>query len=266
MEGAGSSDPADVSLVRSSGIMAVGTLASRMTGFLRTAILLYAVGTHDLGNAYNIANTLPNAVYNLALGGILTSVVVPLLVNAAKRERDRGEAYDQRIFTLGVLTLGGITVIATLAAAPIAGLYGHGIHDVATRHLTVIFAYFFIPQIFFYGVSSLAGAILNARGRFGAPMWTPVINNMVVILVGIAFIATAGLNRTPTSRQARFSYWASAPPWASFCRPPRWSRRCGWSDSAGARDLTSGVPRSPRLAGWAAGCSDMSLPPRSPSW
>lgn len=201
-EGTRSSDPGDVSLVRSSGIMAVGTLASRMTGFLRTAILLYAVGTHDLGNAYNIANTLPNAVYNLALGGILTSVVVPLLVNAAKRERDRGEAYDQRIFTLGVLTLGGITVIATLAAAPIAGLYGHGIHDVATHHLTVIFAYFFIPQIFFYGVSSLAGAILNARGRFGAPMWTPVINNMVVILVGIAFIATAGLNRTPSDISA----------------------------------------------------------------
>ena len=184
MEGAGSPDPADVSLVRSSGIMAVGTLASRMTGFLRTAILLFAVGTHDLGNAYNIANVLPNAVYNLALGGILTSVVVPLLVNASKRERDRGEAYDQRIFTLGVMMLGGITVIATLAAAPIAGLYGHGLHNAATHHLTVIFAYFFIPQIFFYGVSSLAGAILNARGRFGAPMWTPVINNMVVILVG----------------------------------------------------------------------------------
>jgi putative peptidoglycan lipid II flippase len=198
MEGAGSPDPADVNLVRSSGIMAAGTLASRMTGFLRTAILLFAVGTHDLGNAYNIANVLPNAVYNLALGGILTSVVVPLLVTAAKRERDRGEAYDQRIFTLGVMMLGGITVIATLAAAPIAGLYGHGLHNAATHHLTVIFAYFFIPQIFFYGVSSLAGAILNARGRFGAPMWTPVINNVVVILVGIAFIATAGLNRTPS--------------------------------------------------------------------
>ena len=193
----GSPDPAETNLVRSSGVMAVGTLASRVTGFLRTAVLLYAVGTHDLGNSYNIANTVPTAVYNLALGGILTSVVVPLLVNAAKRDRDRGEAYDQRIFTLGVLALGGITLVATLAAAPIADLYGHGIHNAATHHLTVIFAYFFIPQIFFYGVSSLAGAILNARGRFGAPMWTPVINNVVVILVGLAFMVTAGLNRTP---------------------------------------------------------------------
>jgi putative peptidoglycan lipid II flippase len=187
----------DASLVRSSGIMAVGTLASRVTGFLRTAVLVYAVGTHDLGNAYNIANTLPNAVYNLMLGGILTSVVVPLLVNAAKRDTDRGEAYDQRIFTLGVLALAAITVVATAAAAPLVDLYGHNIGSAPTHHLMVIFAYFFIPQIFFYGVSSLAGAILNARGRFGAPMWTPVINNVVVIAIGVAFMVTAGVDLSP---------------------------------------------------------------------
>jgi putative peptidoglycan lipid II flippase len=190
------------SLVRSSGVMAAGTLASRLTGFVRNAILIYAIGTHFLGDAYNLANTLPNIVYNLALGGILTSVVVPLLVNAAKRDRDRGEAYDQRIFTLGVLALGAITVVATLAAAPITSVYADGIGNAAAYHLTVLFAYFFIPQIFFYGVSSLAGAILNARGSFAAPMWTPVINNLVVILVGAAFMATAGLNRTPANISA----------------------------------------------------------------
>jgi putative peptidoglycan lipid II flippase len=177
--------------------MAVGTIASRLTGFVRSAIILYALGSKFLGDAYNVANTLPNIVYNLALGGILTSVVVPLLVKAAKRSRDRGEAYDQRIFTLGVLALGAITVVATAAALPITSVYAGNIGNAATYHLTIIFAYFFIPQIFFYGVSSLAGAILNARGSFAAPMWTPVINNMVVIVVGLAFIATAGLNRTP---------------------------------------------------------------------
>ncbi len=189
--------PENSSLLRSSGVMAMGTIASRITGFVRSAILIYAIGTHDLGNSYNLANTIPNIVYNLALGGILTSVVVPLLVNAAKRDRDRGEAYDQRIFTLGVLALGAITVVATLAAEPIASLYASNIGSPAAYHLTVIFAYFFIPQIFFYGVSSLAGAILNARGSFAAPMWTPVINNVVVILVGLAFMVTAGLDRTP---------------------------------------------------------------------
>jgi putative peptidoglycan lipid II flippase len=185
------------SLARSSSVMAIGTIGSRFTGFLRTAVLLYAIGTQNLGNAYNIANNLPNAVYNLALGGILTSVVVPLLVNAARRNRDGGEAYDQRMFTLGVLALGGITIAATAATVPITAIYGHGMANPATYHLTVIFTYFFLPQIFFYGVSSLAGAILNARGSFASPMWTPIVNNVVVILVGLALILTAGTGRTP---------------------------------------------------------------------
>jgi putative peptidoglycan lipid II flippase len=177
--------------------MAIGTIGSRATGFIRTAVLLYAIGTQNLGNAYNVANTVPNAVYNLALGGILTSVVVPLLVKAAKRDRDGGEAYDQRMFTLGVLALGGITLAATAAAIPITAIYGHGLTNPATYHLTVIFTYFFLPQIFFYGVSSLAGAILNARGSFASPMWTPIVNNVVVSLVGVALILTAGTGLTP---------------------------------------------------------------------
>jgi len=183
----------DASLVRSSGIMALGTLASRVTGFLRTAVFGYALGAATLADAYNNANTLPNVVYNLALGGILTSVVVPLLVSAAQRDADRGEAYDQRIFTLGALALAGITLVATLAAGPLVELYAASVHG-SERSVMVVFAYFFIPQLFFYGVSSLAGAILNARGHFAAPMWTPVVNNVVVIAVGLLFMVTAGLN------------------------------------------------------------------------
>ena len=200
--GSGQAASANTSLLRSSSVMAVGTLASRLTGFVRNAVIIFAIGTLALGNAYNLANTLPNIVYNLALGGILTSVVVPLLVNAAKRDADRGEGYDQRIFTLGVLALGGITLLGTALARPISAIYAGNIGSQSAYHLTVIFAYFFIPQIFFYGVSSLAGAILNARGSFAAPMWTPVINNVVVIVVGVAFMATAGLNRTPTDISA----------------------------------------------------------------
>jgi putative peptidoglycan lipid II flippase len=184
-------------MLRSSGTMAVGTLVSRITGFVRTAILIYALGTGTLGDAYSLSNTLPNIVYQFALGGIFTSVVVPLLVNAAKRHFDRGQAYDQRVFTLGVLALGAVTVVATALAIPITAIYAGNIGSAPAYHLTEILAFFFIPQIFFYGVSSLAGAVLNARGSFASPMWTPVINNVVVILVGLLFIATAGLNRTP---------------------------------------------------------------------
>jgi murein biosynthesis integral membrane protein MurJ len=178
--------------------MAVGTLVSRGTGFLRTFVLVYAVGTGFLGNAYNNANTLPNTVYYLMLGGIFTSVVVPLLVRAAKRDPDHGEAYAQRMFTLGALALLAVTVVATLLAGPLVDLYAPGIHG-AEHNLMVVWAYFFIPQIFFYGMSSLIGAVLNTRGRFAAPMWTPVINNLVVIVVGGLYMATVGLNKDPSN-------------------------------------------------------------------
>jgi putative peptidoglycan lipid II flippase len=186
------------SVVRSSTVMAVGTLASRGTGFLRTLVLAYALGVGSVSIAYNNANTLPNTVYDLMLGGILTSIMVPLLVNAAKRDADGGEAYDQRTFTLTTLALFVLTVAATLAAGLLVSLYAHSITG-PERHLMVIFAYFFIPQIFFYGMSSLAGAVLNARGHFAAPMWTPVINNIVVIAVLLLFIATGGIGESAAS-------------------------------------------------------------------
>jgi putative peptidoglycan lipid II flippase len=190
--------PAGGGMLRSSSTMALGTIASRGTGFVRSFILVYALGVGLLGSAYNLSNTLPNVVYQFALGGIFTSVVVPLLVKAATRDSDRGEGYDQRIFTLGVLALAAVTLVALAATAPITALYAGSIHKYpAAYHLTEVLAFFFIPQIFFYGVSSLAGAILNARGSFASPMWTPVINNIVVIAVGIMFVVVAGLNRTP---------------------------------------------------------------------
>jgi putative peptidoglycan lipid II flippase len=192
-------NPGGQSLVRSSSVMAIGTLASRVTGLLRTLVLVPAIGQLALANSYNYANTLPNTVYNLAIGGILTSVIVPLLVNAAKRDSDRGEKYDQRLFTLVTACLFALTLVTTIFAAPIAHLYDPKPGSAAAGHVLVIFAYFFAPQIFFYGVTSLAGAILNARGHFAAPMWTPVVNNVVVILVTVAFMVIAGTHQTASS-------------------------------------------------------------------
>jgi murein biosynthesis integral membrane protein MurJ len=178
-------------LVRASGIMAAGTLASRMTGFVRTAVIAYALGTGMVADAYNNANTFPNAVFDLLLGGILTSVFVPLLVNAAKRDADGGRAYDQRMFTLVTIALAVITLVATLGAPVLVTIYASSVHG-QERALMVTLARFFIPQVFFYGISALAGAILNARGRFAAPMWTPVVNNFVVIFVIMLYMVTAG--------------------------------------------------------------------------
>ena len=187
-------DTGTMSIVRSSSVMAVGTLASRLTGFLRTLVQASVLGGAWISIAYNTANTLPNVVYNLALGGILTSVIVPLIVTAGRRDADGGESYDQRMFTLITFALLAITLAATIAAAPIADLYKG---DITGRqlHVLVIFAYFFIPQIFFYGMSSLISAVLNARRSFAAPMWTPVINNVVVIVVLGMYMAIAGPGR-----------------------------------------------------------------------
>jgi putative peptidoglycan lipid II flippase len=196
-------DDTSPNLARSSKAMALGTIASRGTGFLRTLVLVVALGGGALADAYNNSNTLPNTVYYLMLGGIFTAVVVPLLVRAAKEDPDRGEGYAERIFTFGVISLLLVTVLGTLLAGPLVDLYAGNIKGppgspgAAEHHLMVIFAYFFIPQIFFYGMDALLGAILNTKGRFGANMWTPVINNVVVIIVGGLFILTEGLNRTP---------------------------------------------------------------------
>jgi len=100
-------------LARSSAVMAVGTFASRGTGFLRTFMLLYAIGTGGLADAYNNSNALPQTVYYLFLGGVFTSVMVPLMVKAARNHPDRGEAYAERIFTLGVVALLTVTVTGT---------------------------------------------------------------------------------------------------------------------------------------------------------
>jgi murein biosynthesis integral membrane protein MurJ len=185
-------------LARSSKAMALGTIASRGTGLLRTIILGVALGSRHLSDAYNVSNTLPNTVYYLMLGGIFTSVVVPLLVRAAKSHPDNGEAYAERIFTLGAIALLVITVVATAVSAPIVDLYLPGAPG-SEHRVAVIFAYFFIPQIFFYGMDSLLGAILNTKGRFGANMWTPVINNVVVIAVFGLFLGVEGTNRTPSN-------------------------------------------------------------------
>jgi putative peptidoglycan lipid II flippase len=186
------------SLLRSGMIMALGTIASRVTGFLRTAVIVAALGTGLLANAYNTANTIPNQVYDLLLGGILTSVIVPLIVRARERDPEYGAQFEQRFFTLAVFFLGGLTIVATLLAPVLINLLGNGFKG-DQRDLAILFSWFFLPQIFFYGVGAFAGAILNTRHRFGAPMWAPVLNNIVVIAVGVVFVLTTSGRVDPSS-------------------------------------------------------------------
>ena len=174
------------SLASSSRAMAFGTIASRGTGFLRTAVIASAIGEAGVGNAYGVANTVPNALYDLLLGGILSAVIVPLLVQAAHDDGDEGEAYAQRLLTIVTVVLTGVAILAVVLAPVIISAYAHYARP-AQRELAVTFARFFLPQLLFYGIGATFGAILNVHGSFAAPMWAPVLNNVVVIGAGITF-------------------------------------------------------------------------------
>jgi putative peptidoglycan lipid II flippase len=182
-----SAAPSGQSLARSGLAMATGTLASRTTGFLRTVVIAAAVGRF-LGDPYNVANTIPNILYDLLLGGVLSSIVIPLLVQAAQRGEEEGTAYAQRLFTIVAATLTVVAVGGVLLAPQIVGLYAGRLSG-PNHALATTFARYFLPQVLFYGVGAVFGAILNTRGSFAAPMWAPVLNNLVVIASGGLFLA-----------------------------------------------------------------------------
>ncbi|WP_019631878.1 murein biosynthesis integral membrane protein MurJ [Actinomadura atramentaria] len=189
-------EPGGGGLFRSSAVMAAGTLASRVTGFARTTVLLAALGSQALGDTFNTANTIPNIIYETLLGGILTAAHVPLLVRARAKSEKYGEEFEQRLFTLLLGALAVLTAVAMAAAPLLIRLYASGF-TATQRHLAVVFLLFFLPQIFFYGFSAVASASLNSRSRFAAPMWAPVLNNVVVSGVGIAFIMVTAKPVTP---------------------------------------------------------------------
>ncbi|MPY97703.1 MAG: murein biosynthesis integral membrane protein MurJ [Actinophytocola sp.] len=169
------------SLAKSTGKIAIASLISRITGFLWKMMLVWALGIGLRNDSFNVANTLPNIVYELLLGGVLASIVVPLLVRS-QDDPDGGKAYTQRLLTVALSLLAVATAIAVIAAPLFTSLYVDSSTDRANPELTTAFAYLLLPQILFYGVFALLMAILNAKQIFGPPAWAPVVNNLVVML------------------------------------------------------------------------------------
>jgi putative peptidoglycan lipid II flippase len=179
------------SIARATGSMAVATLVSRLTGFLSKVLLVWLIGFGTLNDAYNVANTLPNIIMEFLLGGVLTSVAVPVLVRAQKEDPDGGAEYTQRLLTMSLSLLAGATLVAVAAAPLLIGIYVDA-GQAGTSDLATVLAYLLLPEIFFYGVAALLGAILNSRNVFGPTAWAPVLNNVVVICTGLAYLATPG--------------------------------------------------------------------------
>ncbi|WFE51027.1 murein biosynthesis integral membrane protein MurJ [Micromonospora sp. WMMD1155] len=182
----------EASAAANSAVMAIGSLVSRGTGFLRTLVLTAALGGALVGDAYTTAQILPGMVYEFLLGGILTSVLIPVLVRRRKVDTDGGQAYAQRLLTLAVLTLAGAALLAVLAAGWLTKLYTSDNRGADYQELVTSLSYLMLPMIFFTGLSALISAVLNTRGHFAAPMWAPILNNIVVIATAGLYIAIFG--------------------------------------------------------------------------
>jgi putative peptidoglycan lipid II flippase len=189
---------------RNAAVMTAGTTLSRVTGYVRIAAQTAALGVTigSLGDTYTRANTTPNIVYELVLGGILTSVFVPVFVEW-RHKHGREESWDvgRRVLTLALLLLSVVTVLGMLFAPQIMRLYLIA-SDAPDREAQITLGAFwlrwFMPQIVFYGIGAIAGGLLNAERRFAAPMFAPVLNNVVAIVTFVAYAVVRG-SATPTA-------------------------------------------------------------------
>ncbi|WP_410819613.1 murein biosynthesis integral membrane protein MurJ [Micromonospora sp. 050-3] len=182
----------EASAAANSAVMAIGSLVSRGTGFLRNLVIAAALGGALVGDAYTTAQILPGMVYEFLLGGVLTSVLIPVLVRRRKVDTDGGQAYAQRLLTLAILALGVAALLAVASASALTWLYGSGESTDEYSKLVTPLARLMLPMIFFSGLSALISAVLNTRGHFAAPMWAPILNNLVVIGTAGLYIAIFG--------------------------------------------------------------------------
>jgi putative peptidoglycan lipid II flippase len=176
--------------------MAAGTLFSRASGFIRSALLVAALGSGLHADVFNIANTVPNMLYILLAGGVFNAVLVPQLVKAQKNDADGGAAYTVRIITLAGLFLGAVTILLVLGAPLLMDLYlsdrWYDADHTAQLASAIDFARWCLPQVFFYGMFVLVGQVLNARGSFGPMMWAPIANNIIAISTLVIYLVVFG--------------------------------------------------------------------------
>ena len=185
------------SIGRASAFLASGTLVSRLLGFLNAAVLTQALGQIGVpADSFAIANQLPTTIYSLVAGGLLSAVIVPQIVKAGLHD-DGGARFINRLVTLGLAIFLPLTVLATLGAPVLTWIYTDADAPPELVAMTTAFAFWCLPQIFFYGVYSLVGETLNARGVFGPFTWAPVLNNIVSISGIATFIAVFGGGQRP---------------------------------------------------------------------
>ncbi|MGQ9405928.1 murein biosynthesis integral membrane protein MurJ [Mycolicibacterium gilvum] len=186
----------DRAVVSRSWGMAVATLVSRLTGFARIVLLAGILGA-ALSSAFTVANQLPNMIAALVLEATFTAIFVPVLARAERDDPDGGAAFIRRLLTLATALLLAVTIISTVGAPLLVNLM-LGSEPLVNQPLTTAFAFLLLPQIIFYGLSSVFMAILNTRNIFGPPAWAPVVNNVVAIAtLGLYVLVPGELSLDP---------------------------------------------------------------------
>lgn len=178
---------------RASAIMAAGTIVSRGFGFVRAIALAGTIGLigSASADAFAVANQLPSTIYAIVAGGVLSAILVPHIVRASASSTDGGAAYINKLLTVSIVLLAAATFVATAAAPLLTLLYGTRL-DADTLALATAFAWWCLPQIFFYGLYSLLGEVLNSKRKFGPYTWAPVLNNVVALLGMLAMVLLYG--------------------------------------------------------------------------
>jgi len=200
-------------LFRASGTMALGTILSRITGFIASVLLVATLGTSLLADTYNVANTMPNILYNLLVGGALTAIFIPQLVRS-KEDSDGGDGFASRLITTICFILLALVVIGMIFAPALVRLYAPEFSTAGfemEKEITIAFTRYFLPQIFFLGLFAMLGQVANARGSFAPLMWAPIANNVAAIALFTGFlIYTSDLSVTSiTPTQVKIMGWGT---------------------------------------------------------
>ena len=182
--------PSDRTLGRASLWVAAGTALSRLTGFARVFALAYAIGQSPLADLYTKANFAPNLIFELVVGGVLSATLVPLFVDAREKRDDEATSVLLSVGFVASATLSlvalAITFIVDLGwTAHLEGLAGDQTEALTRFHIVTGLLYLMLPQILFYGISSLSTAYLNANRRYRTAAFAPVLTNLFTI---VAFI------------------------------------------------------------------------------
>lgn len=200
-------------LFRASGIMAIGTILSRITGFVRALLAVAVLGTALLADTFNVANTMPNILYNLLVGGALTAIFVPQLVRSFSDD-DGGQGFASRLVTTISLILLALVALGVLFAPALVRLYAPEFSTPGfetEEAIAIAFTRYCLPQIFFLGLFTMLGQVANARGSFAPLMWAPIANNLVVIVVftGMLIVQRSLTLDTITDLQVQILGWGT---------------------------------------------------------